>query len=43
VAAGMFGLGVTWGFREEAELRATGAHAIVDTPAEILDCLRKSL
>lgn len=35
-AAGMFSVGVTWGFRPESELRAHGAKAIVHHPGEIL-------
>lgn len=35
-AAGLFGIGVTWGFREEAELRQHGACALVNKPEEIL-------
>ena len=35
-AAGMFSVGVTWGFRPESELRANGAKAIVRHPTEIL-------
>lgn len=35
-AAGMIPVGVLWGFRPEAELRAHGARHIVATPAEIL-------
>jgi phosphoglycolate phosphatase len=34
-ATGMLPVGVTWGFREETELRAAGAHAIVSTAEEI--------
>lgn len=34
--AGMFGIGVLWGFREEAELREAGAKAIVREPMEVL-------
>lgn len=33
--AGMFAIGVTWGFREEAELREHGADVIVHHPMEI--------
>lgn len=35
-AAGMFTVGVTWGFRDEAELRDSGAQAIIHHPAELL-------
>lgn len=38
-AAGMRGIGVTWGFRDRAELEQHGAHAIVDTPAQVLALL----
>ena len=34
--AGMIPVGVLWGFRQEAELRAHGARFLVRTPAEIL-------
>ncbi len=34
--AGMFALGVTWGFRTESELRENGADLICHQPAEIL-------
>lgn len=33
--AGMFSIGVLWGFRDESELRTAGAQAIVRTPEEI--------
>lgn len=36
-AAGMRALGVTWGFRDRAELEAHGAHRIVDQPDQILE------
>lgn len=36
VRAGMYPVGVTWGFREAAELRAHGAARIIDAPAELL-------
>ncbi len=38
-AAGMFTVGVTWGFRDEPELRRGGAHAIVHHPADLLPLL----
>jgi phosphoglycolate phosphatase len=34
--AGMFAVGVTWGFRDVAELQAAGAQAIIDHPRELL-------
>jgi phosphoglycolate phosphatase len=39
-AAGFFTVGVTWGFRDENELRRCGADAIIDRPAELLPRLR---
>lgn len=41
VSAGMFTIGVTWGFRPVEELRAAGAMAIIDKPAEALGYLDK--
>jgi 2-phosphoglycolate phosphatase len=38
-AAGMFALGVTWGFRPEIELRENGASAIIHHPADVLKYL----
>jgi phosphoglycolate phosphatase len=35
-AAGLFAVGVTWGFRDEAELRDNGAQAIIHHPNELL-------
>jgi phosphoglycolate phosphatase len=35
-AAGMFGVGVLWGFRGRAELESSGAKAIISTPTEAL-------
>lgn len=35
LAAGMFTVGVTWGFRPERELRESGAQAIVHAPGEV--------
>jgi phosphoglycolate phosphatase len=37
--AGMFAVGVLWGFRDEAELRDNGAQALISKPAELLDLL----
>lgn len=37
--AGMFTVGVTWGFRKEDELRANGADAIIHEPGELLSLL----
>lgn len=37
--AGMFTVGVTWGFRDEDELRASGADSIIHDPAELLRVL----
>jgi phosphoglycolate phosphatase len=39
--AGMFTVGVTWGFRDEAELRSSGAQRIVHHPLELLEVLRE--
>ena len=38
-AAGFFAVGVLWGFRDEPELRESGADAIVNHPIELLDVL----
>jgi phosphoglycolate phosphatase len=37
--AGMFTVGVTWGFRDENELRDSGAQRIIRDPLELLDVL----
>jgi len=36
VAAGMFGVGALWGFRDEAELRAHGASEVVEHPRDVV-------
>lgn len=38
-AAGMFTVGATWGFREEQELRDSGAQAIIHHPLDLLPLL----
>ena len=37
VAAGMQAVGVSWGFRDRAELEAHGAQLVVDAPAELAE------
>ena len=37
--AGMFTIGVLWGFRDREELEKAGADTIVSAPAEILDLI----
>jgi phosphoglycolate phosphatase len=37
--AGMYAIGVLWGFRTEAELIANGARRIIETPPELLTLL----
>lgn len=36
LAAGAFPIGVSWGYRPVAELKAAGAKAIIDTPSALL-------
>lgn len=36
LAAGMFTIGVSWGFRPVAELEGAGAQAIIDKPSELM-------
>ncbi|HEY1406955.1 MAG TPA: HAD family hydrolase [Spirochaetota bacterium] len=38
-AAGMFTVGVSWGFRPEKELREAGADRVISSPDEILEVL----
>ncbi|MBW1897959.1 MAG: HAD family hydrolase [Deltaproteobacteria bacterium] len=40
VSAGMFSVGVAWGFRPVKELRENGARAIIDKPVQLLDLIR---
>ncbi len=37
--AGMFALGVTWGFRDREDLLRSGAQKLIDTPRELLSIL----
>jgi len=39
VSAGMYPVGVLWGFRPAEELRESGARTLVREPAEILSLL----
>lgn len=39
IAAGMFPVGVLWGFRPEEELLENGARALIERPSEVLDLL----
>jgi phosphoglycolate phosphatase len=39
VAAGAVPVGVTWGFRDRAELQAAGARHLVDRPADVVGLL----
>lgn len=43
VAAGMYPLGVLWGFRTKKELLQNGAKTLVEKPQEIIDLLSKSI
>ncbi len=38
-AAGMYAVGVLWGFRDAAELKANGAKAIIESPLQVLELL----
>ena len=38
-AAGMMTVGVTWGFRDRAELRAHGADTLIDRPDQLVALL----
>jgi phosphoglycolate phosphatase len=39
VGAGLFAIGVTWGFRPESELVAHGANAICNTVSQLRHCI----
>lgn len=39
--AGVFTVGATWGYRDEGELRASGAQHIIHHPLELLEMLRR--
>ena len=39
--AGLYSVGVLWGFRDEEELRGAGADMIVDDPAKIAECVER--
>ena len=39
--AGLYTVGVTWGFRSRAELEESGANVIIDEPRQLLDCVTK--
>ena len=41
-AAGMYAVGVTWGFRSVEELRAHGVQALASTADELLEVLRRA-
>ena len=41
VAAGLFAVGCTWGFRDREELLANGAEAIIDRPVEVLELIER--
>jgi phosphoglycolate phosphatase len=40
LSAGMFPVGVLWGFRSSKELKENGARAIIDQPLAVLDLLQ---
>ena len=41
-SAGMFSVGVSWGFRPVEELRVAGARAIIDHPSELLGLIERN-
>jgi phosphoglycolate phosphatase len=42
VRAGMYAVGALWGFRDAAELAASGAQELISTPGEVLELLDAS-
>jgi phosphoglycolate phosphatase len=41
VSAGMFPVGVLWGFRSLEELKKNGARVIIDEPMQLMDLIKK--
>ena len=41
-SAGMFTVGVTWGFRERKELEENHARKIIDAPMELLEFINEN-
>ena len=39
IAAKMFPVGVSWGFRSTRELQQNGCQALIDRPLDVLDLL----
>lgn len=39
--AGLYSIGVLWGFRDEAELSEAGADVIIDNPADIIEIAKQ--
>ena len=42
IAAGMYALGVTWGFRDIAELKTNGVERLINDPMEIIELIKSS-
>ena len=40
VSAGMFPVGVLWGFRSLEELKENGARVVIDEPMQLMDFIR---
>jgi len=41
--AGMYAVGVLWGFRKEEELTANGARAVISKPADLIGLLEQNI